>query len=243
MLCSYMRVRHERGNRRDVWMVSHAPVHISLVCLVSGERICACDLSTVIPNNRVQILSVCRCERVCLQGCEYSLFKFIFSFFFPNWCYSFTCVCTFTLLQQRVGIYRCYSFINVLNSSCALLHACVWCVCFTWFSKSLLSLTALLSPWQQWVIFFWGLHTDTCTQSKCGNNVSVSFFRVNQEAEQSDNFVQQVSSSYTVLWSRLMYKFVSLCVFNGCEYILTFLHSFRWHAHEKGAHSKKNVFI
>lgn len=149
------------------------------------------------------------------------------------------CVCTFTLLQQRVGIYRCYSFINVLNSSCALLHACVWCVCFTWFSKSLLSLTALLSPWQQWVIFFWGLHTDTCTQSKCGNNVSVSFFRVNQEAEQSDNFVQQVSSSYTVLWSRLMYKFVSLCVFNGCEYILTFLHSFRWHAHEKGAHSKK----
>lgn len=149
------------------------------------------------------------------------------------------CVCTFTLLQQRVGIYRCYSFINVLNSSCALLHACVWCVCFTWFSKSLLSLTALLSPWQQWVIFFWGLHTDTCTQSKCGNNVSVSFFRVNQEAEQSDNFVQQVPSSYTVLWSRLMYKFVSLCVFNGCEYILTFLHSFRWHAHEKGAHSKK----
>lgn len=149
------------------------------------------------------------------------------------------CVCTFTLLQQRVGIYRCYSFINVPNSSCALLHACVWCVCFTWFSKSLLSLTALLSPWQQWVIFFWGLHTDTCTQSKCGNNVSVSFFRGNQEAEQSDNFVQQVSSSYTVLWSRLMYKFVSLCVFNGCEYILTFLHSFRWHAHEKGAHSKK----
>lgn len=92
-------------------------------------------------------------------------------------------------------------------------------------------------------IFLRLTHRHMHAQSKCGNNVSVSFFRVNQEAEQSDNFVQQVSSSYTVLWSRLMYKFVSLCVFNGCEYILTFLHSFRWHAHEKGAHSKKNVFI
>lgn len=204
MLCSYMRVRHERGNRRDVWMVLHAPVHISLVCLVSGERICACDLSTVIPNNRVQILSVCRCERVCLQGCEYSLFKFIFSFFFPNWCYSFTCVCTFTLLQQRVGIYRCYSFINVLDSSCALLHA-LSDVCVLHGSVNLSSVSLLFFPHDNSESYFSEAYTQTHarTVNQCGNNVSVSFFWVNQEAEQSDNFVQQVSSSYTVLWSRL----------------------------------------
>lgn len=204
MLCSYMRVRHERGNRRDVWMVLHAPVHISLVCLVSGERICACDLSTVIPNNRVQILSVCRCERVCLQGCEYSLFKFIFSFFFPNWCYSFTCVCTFTLLQQCVGIYRCYSFINVLDSSCALLHA-LSDVCVLHGSVNLSSVSLLFFPHDNSESYFSEAYTQTHarTVNQCGNNVSVSFFWVNQEAEQSDNFVQQVSSSYTVLWSRL----------------------------------------
>lgn len=204
MLCSYMRVRHKRGNRRDVWMVSHAPVHISLVCLVSGERICACDLSTVIPNNRVQILSVCRCERVCLQGCEYSLFKFMFSFFFPNWCYSFTCVCTFTLLQQRVGIYRCYSFINVLDSSCALLHA-LSDVCVLHGSVNLSSVSLLFFPHDNSESYFSEAYTQTHarTVNQCGNNVSVSFFWVNQEAEQSDNFVQQVSSSYTVLWSRL----------------------------------------
>lgn len=157
-----MRKTENKRQKRDLSSgCSCVCVCVILVCLVCVECICI----TTIPNNLAQMLSVCACVSVRVsESVHVYSYKLTFSFLqHYGW-----------LIHTIVKKNKILNLSFVWLCTCVSVYVCLT-VCFTWFNKSPW-VSALLSPWQQWIIFsvaYRNSHTHTPDHNPCVNNCAI----------------------------------------------------------------------